>query len=49
MSKIVWMFPGQGAQKAGMAKDFYENSTLARQLFDEGGRGIGFRPEGYLL
>ena len=31
MSKTVWMFPGQGAQKVGMAKDFYENSTLARQ------------------
>ena len=35
MSKTVWMFPGQGAQKVGMAKDFYENSTLARQLFED--------------
>ena len=26
MSKIAFIFPGQGAQKAGMGKDFYENS-----------------------
>ena len=24
MSKIAFLFPGQGAQKAGMGKDFYE-------------------------
>ena len=42
MSKTVWMFPGQGAQKAGMAKDFYENSTLARQLFDEADAALDF-------
>ena len=42
MSKTVWMFPGQGAQKVGMAKDFYENSTLARQLFDEADAALDF-------
>lgn len=42
MRKIVWMFPGQGAQKAGMAKDFYENSALARQLFDEADAALDF-------
>ena len=25
MSKIAFMFPGQGAQTAGMGKDFYEH------------------------
>ncbi|MGC4018279.1 MAG: ACP S-malonyltransferase [Muricomes sp.] len=34
MSKIAFMFPGQGAQKAGMGKDFYENSETARVVFD---------------
>ncbi|MFR8181011.1 MAG: hypothetical protein ACLU80_15195 [Dorea sp.] len=28
MSKIAFIFPGQGAQKAGMGKDFYENSKI---------------------
>lgn len=34
MSKIAFMFPGQGAQKAGMGKDFYEQSETARQVID---------------
>ena len=35
MSKIAFLYPGQGAQEAGMAKDFYENSPEARELFDQ--------------
>ncbi|MGL6201782.1 MAG: ACP S-malonyltransferase [Lachnospiraceae bacterium] len=35
MSKIAFIFPGQGAQKAGMGKDFYTNSETARQMFDK--------------
>ena len=34
MSKIAFVYPGQGAQKAGMGKDFYENSPLARDIYD---------------
>lgn len=34
MSKIAFIYPGQGAQKAGMGKDFYENSSLARDIYD---------------
>ena len=34
MSKIAFIFPGQGAQKAGMGKDFYENSPLAAEIYD---------------
>ncbi len=34
MSKIAFIYPGQGAQKAGMGKDFYENSPLARDIYD---------------
>ncbi len=35
MSKIAFMFPGQGAQKAGMGQDFYEQSETARQIIDK--------------
>ena len=34
MSKIAFIYPGQGAQKAGMAADFYEKSESAREIFD---------------
>ncbi len=35
MSRIAFLYPGQGAQEMGMAKDFYENSSEARELFDQ--------------
>lgn len=34
MSKIAFIYPGQGAQCFGMGQDFYEKSELARELFD---------------
>lgn len=37
MSKIAFIYPGQGAQKAGMGADFYENSESARELYDRAG------------
>lgn len=35
MSKIAFLYPGQGAQEVGMAKDFYEKSPAAGELFDK--------------
>lgn len=35
MSKLGFLYPGQGAQEAGMAADFYEKSPEARRVFDE--------------
>lgn len=37
MRKIAFLYPGQGAQKCGMGKDFYENSPRARAIFDRAG------------
>ena len=41
MSKIAWIYPGQGAQKAGMGADFYERSETARAIYDRAGEILG--------
>lgn len=38
--KIAMIFPGQGSQKIGMGKDFFENSELAREMFKKAGERI---------
>lgn len=35
MSKIAFIYPGQGAQKAGMGKDFYEQSETVKKIVDK--------------
>lgn len=35
MNKTAFIFPGQGAQKAGMGKDFYEKFNTAKQVYDQ--------------
>ena len=30
MSKLAFVFPGQGAQKVGMGKDFFDNYDVAK-------------------
>lgn len=41
MSKIAFMFPGQGAQYVGMAKDFYDTYEVSRQMFDLASKASG--------
>lgn len=35
MGKIALVFPGQGAQYVGMAKDMYENNSTAKNIIDD--------------
>jgi len=42
MSKIAFLFPGQGAQTVGMARALYEEVPAARMLFDRAGEILGF-------
>ncbi|MFA9465905.1 MAG: ACP S-malonyltransferase [Velocimicrobium sp.] len=42
MSKIAFLFPGQGAQKVSMGSDFYENCQEAREIFDMASSVLGF-------
>ena len=39
----AYVFPGQGAQFTGMGKDLYENSPLAKELFEQANEILGFR------
>ncbi len=39
----AYIFPGQGAQFTGMGKDLYEQSELAKQLFEQANDILGFR------
>lgn len=39
----AYVFPGQGAQYPGMGKDLYENSSMAKELFEKANEILGFR------
>lgn len=41
MGKTVFMFPGQGAQYIGMAKDFYDAIPECREVFEEASEASG--------
>lgn len=42
MSKIAFIYPGQGAQVCGMGQDFYEQTESGKQVFDLATEILGF-------
>ena len=42
MSKIAFIFPGQGAQACGMGQDFYEQTETGKRIFDKATQLMGF-------
>lgn len=42
MGKIAFIFPGQGAQYAGMGKEFYDNFAECREVYEEANSALGF-------
>lgn len=41
MGKRAFIFPGQGAQYVGMAKEFYEQLPVCREVFETAGKASG--------
>jgi [acyl-carrier-protein] S-malonyltransferase len=39
----AYVFPGQGAQFVGMGKELYDNSPIAKELFESANAILGFR------
>lgn len=42
MGKVAFIFPGQGSQYVGMAKDFYDTNVVCRQVFDQANEVLDF-------
>ena len=42
MSRRIFLFPGQGSQKVGMAADLVAGFDIARQTFEEASDALGF-------
>jgi [acyl-carrier-protein] S-malonyltransferase len=43
MTKTAYVFPGQASQFVGMGHDMYENSPLAKDIFEQANSILGYR------
>ena len=43
MSRMAFLFPGQGSQGVGMGKDFYDFSSQAQEIFLRADETLGFK------
>jgi [acyl-carrier-protein] S-malonyltransferase len=42
MSRVAYLFPGQGSQAVGMGREFHDRSPLARELYARADEVLGF-------
>ncbi len=43
MSRVAFVFPGQGSQAVGMGKDFHDSSSQAQEIFTRADDALGYK------